>query len=340
MYNLAADFRNFLGSGKDLNFSFDKSKISETYGFGYFNPFFTSDGIGMGYNLYKRKYNVSKASSIFDYGLNSIGGDVNWSIPLSRYDYFLFGFGIDKSDLNINMASINTPNEAKAFVDREGIKFHEYSASVGWQHNSLDQYIFPTKGFKQKIIFKSTLPCSTLKYYSVDYVNSWFYPLTDKYVLNLSSELAYMASYKHDQYFPFFKHFYAGGAESVRGFQERSLGPKDSRSNPFGGNVLVLAKAQFISPPPFYPEVKSVRTALFLDAGQVYDTNYKYNYDSKGNELSSKSINPTGLRYSVGLSFTWDSPFRIPVIISVAQPINAKNTDNKRYFAFSFGTMF
>lgn len=341
MYNLAADFHNFLGTGKDLNFSFDKSKVRESYDFSYFNPLFTDDGIGMGYSLHKQKVNVSKTSSVFDFGVNSIGGDINWSIPLSRYDYFLFGFGADHSELNLDVAATSTPNEAKAFVAKQGTKFHEYSAMIGWKHNSCDQYIFPTKGLQQKAVLRSTLPNSSLKYYSLDYTNSWFYPLTDKYILNLSSELGYKDSYKSGQYFPFFKHYYAGGADDIRGFSERSLGPKDSTDHPFGGNIYVLGKAQFIFPPPFFPDAKSVRTALFLDAGQVYDSNYKYRYDpNSGNELNKINRNPKGLRYSAGLSFNWHSPLGVPIIISIARPLNAKDTDNKHYFSFSFGTMF
>ena len=341
MFQLAADFRNFLGTGKDVNFSFDKGKVSETYSFGYFNPFFTSDGVGMGYNLYKQKVNVSKTSHIFDYGVNSIGGDVNWAFPLSRNNSFIVGVGADKSDLIADEDAPSAPNEAKAFIKKKGKKFTEYTGSIGWRHNSLDQFIFPTKGNHQKIVFRTTLPSSTLKYYSVQYDTSWFYPLTDKYVVNLSSEMGYKASYKRKEYFPFFKHFYAGGAESIRGFGEKSLGSLDSKGEPFGGNLLVVGKASFIFSPPFYPDAKSVRTALFLDAGQVYDTNYRYSYNpNTGDQLDKKSRNPHGLRYSVGVSLTWHSPLGVPILISIANPINAKKSDHKHRFSFSFGTQF
>lgn len=339
-YNLGADIRNFLGTGKNLNFAFDKSKVTESYSFGYFDPIFTNDGIGMGFNLYKRKINVSKTSHIFDYGIDSVGGDVNWSFPITKYDYFLFGCGIDNSKLKITQG-YSTPNEAKAFVQKQGDQFKEYNVSLGWRHNSLDQYIFPTKGLYQRAIVKTTMPASTLKYYSINYENSWYYPITEKYIVNLSSEFGYMANYKHGQYFPFFKHFYAGGADSIRGFSERSLGPKDSKNQPFGGNVLVLAKAAVIFPAPFFAEIKTVRTAAFFDAGQVYDTNYNYNYNPvTGDKLDKQSKNSHGLRYSLGLSFTWHSPLGVPLVISIAKPLNAKKTDDKHYFAFTFGTMF
>ena len=339
---LGASFPNFLGTGKNVDFGFEKSKVSQAYNFGYFNPFFTDDGIGMGYNLYHRKVDISKTSQVFEYALNSFGGDINWSLPLSRYDYFVFGVGYDKSELKLDMGATSaTPDEARAFVTKQGTKFTEYNVSMGWKHRSLDQYIFPTKGSKQGIMFKTSLPNSTSKYYSVSCDTSWFYPVGDDYVVNLAGDLGYSASYKKKQYFPFFRHYYAGGADSIRGFAERSLGPLDSKGHPFGGNILIEGKASFIFPPPFISDAKNIRTALFLDGGQVYDTNYKYFYDSgTGNELARKARNSHGLKYSVGVSLTWFTPMGIPFIISLANPINAKKTDSKRKFAFSFGTLF
>ena len=340
MYNLAADFRNFLGTGKNVNVSFDKSKAHQSYGFGYFDPTFTADGIGMGFNLHKNKMNLSRASHIFEYGLSSVGGDVNFSFPLSKYDTFIVGAGVDKSELHIHETIASTPDEAKAFVAKNGKQFHEYTVSAEWKHNSLDQYIFPTKGFMQRLVFRTTLPNSNLKYYGVDYENTWFHPLNDKYIVNLSSELGYKAGYNNSKYFPFFRHYFIGGADSLRGYEERSLGPKDSTGKPFGGNLLVLGKASLIFPTPFTENSKSVRTALFLDAGQVYDTNYKYTYTATWDELDKIHRNPTGFKYSVGVSLTWHSPLGVPIVISVSNPLNAKDTDNKRRFAFSFGTQF
>ena len=71
---------------------------------------------------------------------------------------------------------------------------------------------------------------------------------------------------------PFYRNFYAGGTRFVRGFEENSLGPRDSLGRALGGNLLVAGSFNFIFPNPIKPDAKSVRTALFLDAGQVYDT--------------------------------------------------------------------
>lgn len=338
MFNLGADFKNFLGTGKSVNFSFDHSRTSKSYSLGYFNPYFTKDGIGMGYNVYYRELNLSKTSNIFEYSSDAYGADVNWSLPINLYDSFIFGAGVDRTELKFSTDPANYPREVNTFVNSHGKKFDELTASFGWRHNSLDTYIFPTSGISHRLAFKLSLPNSDLKYYQAEYDINYFRPITKKYILQLSGDLGYKASYKGGQYFPFFKHYFAGGADTVRGYEERSLGPLDSKDNAFGGNVLAVARASFIFPPPFNPDTKSVRTALFLDAGQVYDTNYKNRYDPAGGGKTSR--NPQGLRYSVGLSLTWHMPLGIPMSFSLAKPLNAGVLDKKETFTFSIATSF
>ena len=90
-----------------------------------------------------------------------------------------------------------------------------------------------------------------------------------------------------------------------------------------------------IFPTPFKPDTKAVRTALFLDVGQVYDTRYK---ERLVNGVSV-SRNPAGLRYSAGIAVTWHSPMG-PLAFSLAKPLKVKKGDEKRCFSFSAGTSF
>lgn len=111
-----------------------------------------------------------------------------------------------------------------------------------------------------------------------------------------------------------------GGLRKIR------WGPKIlTAGRTLGGNLLLLGKAALIFPVPFYPDVKSMRPSLFVDAGQVYNTH--------------KNPKRYGhLRYSVGASLTWNSPFGTPLVFSLAKPLNAKPGEEKKYFQFTMGT--
>jgi len=83
--------------------------------------------------------------------------------------------------------------------------------------------------------------------------------------------------------------------------------------------------AEVILPVPFFKDVKSIRIAGFFDAGNVY-----------GND---EDFDAGELRYSVGLSGIWVSPFGL-VSASIAQPIADQAGDDIQNFQFTFGTSF
>jgi outer membrane protein insertion porin family len=125
---------------------------------------------------------------------------------------------------------------------------------------------------------------------------------------------------------PFFENFYAGGPGSVRGYQENTLGPRDSFGRPLGGNIKVVGSAELILPVPFLAQFKdSVRIAAFFDGGNVF---------GKGQHFKISD-----LRYSAGLGALWVSPFGL-VSVSIAQPIHNKPGDKTQQFQFNFGTTF
>ncbi|MCK2169470.1 BamA/TamA family outer membrane protein, partial [Thalassospira xiamenensis] len=98
------------------------------------------------------------------------------------------------------------------------------------------------------------------------------------------SAIAYGDGYGDNEVLPFFEAFYGGGIGSVRGYESRSLGPRsdalyyaqrgetDPDPDPIGGNLLTELSVELIFPTPFAAESRSVRTFLFADAGNIFET--------------------------------------------------------------------
>ncbi len=348
--NLGADLKNYLGTGKDINFMFNHGKSVQTYSLGYSDAYFTDSGIGFGGNLYNQRTQLSKTSNVFDYALDATGMNMVWQFRISKYNFFKIGGGYDYTILKINYSS--APEEAKSFVrayvsniparrEQQKIGLGEGFINGGLIHNSLDSYLFPTRGLTSSLEAKWSIPGGDIEFYRVDLAASWFNKVYKNVVFNLRTDAGYSDVY-NDRPYPFYRHYYLGGGESVRGYGERSLGPRDSQNNPFGGNILLQARAQFIFPPPFEGAEDSMRLALFLDAGQVYDTHNKK--DQFGNVVSRGH---SGLRYSAGVSFTWYTPMQVPIAFSLAYPLNrykgndnGLHADDKKLFTFSMGTGF
>ncbi len=70
---------------------------------------------------------------------------------------------------------------------------------------------------------------------------------------------------------PPYRNRYAGGPNSVRGYRESTLGPKDSNGNPYGGNFLVANQLEIIVPTPA-KIAGSTRVAIFFDSAGLFST--------------------------------------------------------------------
>ncbi len=334
MFNFAVSQENFFGTGNAVDFNFDKSKACTSYGLGYMDPYFTIDGVGMGANGYFNQTNLGKTTSISNFTTDTLGGELRWLFPVDKYEFIKVSAGYDDTRLKID--SLFAPREIKDFTGRYGTQFREMVAGKAWMYESIKQRIFPTRGLSKSKGERTVVPGAKQQYYQLSYSALAYHPLSEseQWVVGLKGNLSYGGGYGKTPRLPFYRNSYAGGISSVRGFEESSLGPKDSAGRSFGGNTLILGTASFIFPNPIKPDAKSVRTALFLDAGQVYDTSYRKSI------VNGTSRNPHGLRYAAGLSLTWHTPLGAPLSFSLAKPLNVKPGDEKRYFTFSMATQF
>ncbi len=314
--------KNFLGSGKRIDFGFSNSKVNTVYSFGYENPFATIDGISQSFNAFYRETDAKEAN-IASYNTDVLGGDISFGIPVSEENRIRLGLGYEHTTLTVSSKS--KVKRYQDFVSKESKSFDMLSVTVGWSSDSRDSAFLPTSGMFQNVTADVAIPGGDVQYYKLRYKNNWFHPMTDKLILALSGNLGYGDAYGSTYDFPFFENFYAGGIRSVRGFKANTLGVKDA-GRPLGGNFLVTGSAEAIFPIPFLKKMpKSVRLSAFVDAGNVYD--------------SKQSFDAGLLRYSTGISTVWISPLG-PMSFSLVQAFNEQKGDSTESFQFSLGTVF
>ncbi|UHD17287.1 outer membrane protein assembly factor BamA [Thiocapsa bogorovii] len=329
LFNASVTQNNFLGTGKRVSLGLNTSEATQLYQIAYTNPFYTVDGISRGFNVSYRETDFNELiGAAYSTDVGVLG--MNFGLPITetsraglgvRYQYTNFIAG-DTSEL------------AQQFVEENGNVFNDIVLSASYTSDSRDTAIFPTQGSLRILRADLTVPGSDLQYYKLTYQDQLYIPLTSRFVVSLSGDVAYGEGYGETEYLPFFENFYAGGPRSVRGFVANSLGPREiGDDDPVGGNFRMAGSVELFAPAPGGPQLsKTLRLGAFLDFGNVWQTN--------GSDL----IEPIGfdigdLRYSAGVSATWLSPIGA-LSISLAAPLNEEEGDETQVFQFGFGQTF
>ena len=164
-YRLAITQQNFFGTGKEVGFTFDSSKVSTEYAVTYNDPYFTVDEVGLGFSGYYNETDLTQVSSTSTYSTDSYGGNMHVTLPMSEYDYLRFGLGYE--NITIKLVGGAVSNEIQNFINENGRQQSLYTGSASWIHSNLDRYIFPTKGLSNVISAYIALPGSTTQYFRV-----------------------------------------------------------------------------------------------------------------------------------------------------------------------------
>jgi len=331
---------NFLGTGKKVGIGINRSTYQSSLNLSYTEPYFTTDGVSVGYSLFARETDYDEIN-VASFSTNTYGASVNWGYPVSEIQRIGFGLGYENLDLQTGSFA---SQEISDFVAANGSDFDVFNANVNWVKSTLNRGVFATRGTSQRLGVDIALPGSGLEYYKITYSGQHLRKLYRGLSLKLRTDLGYGEFYGDTTQMPFFKNFYGGGFGSVRGFKRNTLGPQDTPCadcdgaffddpDPIGGNVQIEFGAEVIFPLPFIKDQRSVQSTFFFDAGNIFNTKC-------GDDQEICDSPEFGeLRYSVGVGATWLSGFG-PITFSFAKPFNASESDETEVFQFSLGNQF
>lgn len=310
---------NLFGSGNLLNFSVQRSDIIQSVTLQHTNPYYTRGGISRTIGISGRSIDSTRANTSA-YITETLGLNVNYLFPINENNSFSLGAGIERIDLQATPFSVP---EVADFIN-ENPENDLISLSTAFVHDTRDSLLYPTAGKNLRVSAEISTPGSDLEYYRLNLDSSIYFPITRKAAFKLGLGIGYGDGYGDTEALPFFKHYFAGGSSSVRGFEARSLGPRDSSNfpQPFGGPKRVVFNASLLL--PIGDGALDKRLSMFLDAGQVF---------SDVDDFDTGEV-----RYSAGVGFNWVSPVG-PLSISYAIPLNEEPGDEVEKFQFSVGRL-
>ena len=368
---------NFLGTGNRLGFSVNTNRYSNSANISYTDPYFTVDAVSLGGQIFYQAFDAGNANLV-DYNNKTYGIGLNWGFPINEYVRVNFGIGFKSNEIT----SLETYEQIQSFYDLHTdpndpgaqLSFKNYDVSAGISRSTLNRGTFPTAGSQQSLSVKATTPNSSdVQYFKLNLDTKFYFPLTQnqRWTVLARLQLGYGNGYGkvngNDQLLPFWENFRAGGADTLRGFENNTVGPRavyryptqvgstcclgpdedyiQTSSRSVGGNAIAVGGVELIVPTPFLDESysNSVRTSFFVDIGNVWDTEFDmadYN-DLAASELAKVSDYSDIGRYRVsgGLSLQWLSTMG-PMVFSFAKAIKEEQDDDTAFFSFNIGKTF
>ena len=309
---------NIFGSGKHVGAQISSSKLNTIYSLSFTDPYFTTDGVSLGYDIYHRKIDA-QSSSLGQYVTKTTGIGAKFGVPVTEIDTIQYGIGFEETSITTFATS---PLFYIDYVNTFGQRNTAFTANIGWVRDGRDSLIYPTTGTLQRAYVDGGLPGGTLRYYRTNYQYQRYFPLSRDTTIMWNGEIGYGGGYGGKP-LPFFKNYFTGGVSSIRGYRLNTVAPRDANGDPRGGNRKLLSNLEYLFPFPGLNNDRSVRLSAFFDAGAVTDNKFSF----------------SDLRYSTGVALAWVSPFG-PLKFSIAAPLVNKPGDHKQIFQFTFGGAF
>ncbi|MGH8711873.1 MAG: outer membrane protein assembly factor BamA, partial [Burkholderiales bacterium] len=228
--NASVTQSNIFGSGNYISAQVNSGEVNKVYSLSFTDPYFTIDGVSLGYDIYKR--NVDPQSlSVAPFRTSTVGGGLRFGLPIAEYDFINYGLGFEETKTDVYSTS---PQQYIDFVDQFGNVSTTLLGSVGFARDGRDSVIYTTSGTLLRLGAEIGMPGAELNYYKLSYQQQYYYPISKFFTLLLDGELGMGDGYSGQQ-LPFYKNFFVGGSTSVRGFETNSIGPVDSNGNALGG---------------------------------------------------------------------------------------------------------
>lgn len=360
---------DFFGGGDYVSLNIDSGVYNKVYSLSQTDPYRSVDGLSRTLSLsYRDSTQFASETSAFDSKNLALG--LTYGYPISEFQNISAGASLQHIDLLTFAASSAdqaitwvlqnghpyTSQSVSTFIEPDGTttttstallgsRFNTVELSASWQYDSRNRGLFADRGVRNAVNLVYVPPGSSVRYFVGSYDFSGFLPLSKRWTLSESIQVAYGAALGDTHGIPPYKRFYAGGPDSVRGFTEESLGPVDTNGNPYGGNLLTVSRTELIFPIPEKWQT-SARASLFYDMGNVF-SNDGTTYVGKDLETPvTYKFSYHALKQSTGIAVQWLAPSLGIFRFSFGIPLNSSEGDDIHFqdrtegFQFTIGQSF
>ena len=313
---------NIFGSGHNLGLQVSTSKYNQYYVLSTTDPYFTEDGVSRTFDYYHKAIKPYYAQE-GSYKQITDGVGVRFGIPLSELDRVFVGASFESFKLEQGANTLGVHDQF--CLTNSGCEAQNIPFTIGWARDSRDSYLNPNSGKYVRLNSELGL-IGDSKYTKFGAQYQQFFPLTKQYTFAFNFDIGFGQGLSGKD-LPFYKNYYSGGLGSVRGFEQGTIGPRDTKYTTavIGGAKKVTLNTEFLIPFPGAGNDRSLRLFSFYDVGNVVAEN--------------QNLELNDLRSSVGLGLSWVSPMG-PLRFAWAKPVRKFEGDRIQKLQFQIGTSF
>ena len=257
---------NFLGRGESLTVSLQGGSRAQNYQVAFTEPFLFDRNITGGIDVYRRQLNY-----INQFTQQSTGGNLLFGFPVADFSRLFINYSYEQ----VRVLDLNEQFNNPVLLERN--PFLRDSLLIGqggsrtiskiapsFSFNTVDNPIFPSTGRRLTASFEYAGPGGDTSFVKPTLEAVGFFRLTPRMSIGSRAQAQYIRPF-NDTILPIFERLFLGGEYSVRGYDIRSIGPRDVTTRlVLGGNKSLLFNGEFIT-----QIAGPVRLVLFYDAGQV-----------------------------------------------------------------------
>jgi outer membrane protein insertion porin family len=258
---------NFLGRGEALTVSLQVGSRSENYQVAFSEPFLFDRNITGGVDVYKRTLRY-----IDQFTQEATGGNVTGGFPLAGFSRMFVQYSYEA----VTVSDLNPIYYAPELVQRNPYLRDSLLLGQGGQrtiskvtpsfvHNTVDNPIFPNSGKRVTAAIDFAGLGGNTNFIKPRFEYAQFKPLNRRMSVGFRASVDYIRPYASTTTLPITETLYLGGEYTIRGFDIRSIGPRDLETGlVLGGNKTLLFNAEYL-----INIAGPVRLVLFADTGQV-----------------------------------------------------------------------
>lgn len=314
------DWRNFpyfTGDGQILKLRASLGTITRGFDLSFTEPWVFDYPIAFGFDAYNRVHRREEDVG-YAYDEDVIGGDLRLGKELSEH------LRVDTMYRYDIIKISNVDEEASNDLKKEAGKSHISSGNVALTYDSRDNVNDPTRGN----LFNGSVECAGgpfggnkdfWKFYGRA---SHYFPLIRGSVLEARGRIGLADPYGDSKDIPIYNRFFAGGAYTIRGYEERTVGPIDPvTGDPLGGNAMLIGNLEYT-----YPVFNFIKVAAFYDVGNVW--------------AKSSDFGKENFKSGVGVGLRIKTPIA-PIMVDYGFPLNKdpgqKSKTGRVHFSMSSG---